>query len=101
MVNLPGTQEKGVFDALRYHLLQTLQFFVVKTSDGSHDLLETYTFTFRYMDGHLDTIVFEPSKYMLTIKTLCQGFKGAIRALLRSLKDLPRLPGQSVPFDKQ
>lgn len=63
---------------------------------GSQTVLESYSFTFEYHHGILSSIQLSPTNHTFVFGNLRRSFKGAIRALLRSLRDLPRLPGSTT-----
>ncbi|KAK5369347.1 hypothetical protein LTR20_007627 [Exophiala xenobiotica] len=83
--------EDGIFEALQRSYLDTLQVFITKAADP-RDVLETYSFAFKYVDGRLNSILLAPTSRSLVLENFQKSFKSVIRALLRSLKDLPRLP---------
>jgi hypothetical protein len=85
-------QEDGIFEALQRNYLDTLQVFITKAADP-RAVLETYSFAFKYIDGRLNSILLAPTSRSLVLENFQKSFKSVIRALLRSLKDLPRLPG--------
>ncbi|KAK5478839.1 hypothetical protein LTR43_004097 [Exophiala xenobiotica] len=83
--------EDGIFEALQRSYLDTLQVFITKAADP-RAVLETYSFAFKYVDGRLNSILLAPTSRSLVLENFQKSFKSVIRALLRSLKDLPRLP---------
>jgi len=66
--------------------------FVTKAAEPL-TILETYSFVFTYTQGRVISIELTPTKRSLVLENFQKSFKGAIRTLLRSLKELPRLPG--------
>ena len=89
-------QEEGVFEYLRNGHLEALQIFVIQDDASTQTPIETYSFAFQYKDGRPDTIHFGNSKQTFLTTQIHQGLKVAIRSLLSSLKDLPRLPGITI-----
>ncbi|KAK5264273.1 hypothetical protein LTR99_003580 [Exophiala xenobiotica] len=83
--------EDGIFEALQRSYLDTLQVFITKAADP-RAVLETYSFAFKYVDGRLNSILLAPTSRSLVLENFQKSFKSVIRALLRSLQDLPRLP---------
>ncbi|KIW62466.1 hypothetical protein PV04_10639 [Phialophora macrospora] len=97
--------EEGVFDALERGYLQDLQVFVTKTSEGQLSVLENYHFVFAYEQGRVSSIQVNPTNHTFTLENVHKSFKASIRALLRSLRGLPRLParrrlGMSLAYNK-
>jgi hypothetical protein len=66
---------------------------VTKTSQGQLSVLENYHFVFAYEQGRVSSIQVNPTNHTFTLENVHKSFKASIRALLRSLRDLPRLPG--------
>lgn len=85
-----------MFESLRHGHLEALQIFVVQDSANTQTLVETYRFSFKYKNGLVDRVRFEPSNQTPFTAQLRHSLKFAIRGLLGSLKDLPRLPGMSI-----
>ncbi|ETI20319.1 hypothetical protein G647_08353 [Cladophialophora carrionii CBS 160.54] len=97
--------EKGVFDALERGYLEDLQVFVTKSSQGQLSVLENYHFVFAYEQGRVSSVQVNPMNHTFTLENVHKSFKASIRALLRSLRDLPRLPahrrlGMSLAYNK-
>ena len=88
-------QEKGVFDALDRGYLESVQVFVSRSSRGKLSLLENYNFVFEYEEGRVSGIRVSPLDQNFTPGQVHKSFKAATRGLLRSLRDIPRLPGLS------
>ncbi|EXJ82467.1 hypothetical protein A1O3_06280 [Capronia epimyces CBS 606.96] len=86
--------ENGVFEALEHGYLNTLQVFVTDNNGSTPTVLETYCFTFSYDGGRVSSVEFSPTNHVFVLEHLHKSFKAAIRALLRSLKQLPRLPAR-------
>ena len=86
-------QEQGVFDALERGYLEGLQVFVTKTSQGKLSVLENYHFVFAYEQGRIRSVQVNPTNHIFILENVHKSFKAATRALLRTLRDLPRLPG--------
>ncbi|KIV83182.1 hypothetical protein PV11_05232 [Exophiala sideris] len=85
--------EDGVFEALQYGYLETLQIFITKVGEPL-TVLETYSFVFTYTQGQVSSIELTPTKRSLVLENFQKSFKAVIRTLLRSVKDLPRLPAR-------
>lgn len=85
-----------MFESLRHGHLEALQIFVVEDNAHTQTLVETYCFSFKYKNGLVDRIRFEPSNQTPLTAQLRHSLKLAIRGLLGSLKNLPRLPGMSI-----
>ncbi|EXJ54587.1 hypothetical protein A1O7_09928 [Cladophialophora yegresii CBS 114405] len=97
--------EQGVFDALERGYLQDLQVFVTRSSQGQLSVLENYHFVFAYEKGRVSSVQVNPTNHTFTLENVHKSFKASIRALLRSLRDLPRLParrrlGMSLAYNK-
>ena len=90
--SLTCTKESGVFDALARSYLDVLHVFV--TSNAKHDspILETYTYTFEYRENHVANIRIGETGKVFSLIDSQKSFKAAIRALLRTMKELPPLP---------
>ena len=92
-----AVQEQGVFDALEYGYLEGLQVFVTKTSRGQVSVLENYHFVFAYEQGRVSSVQISPTNHTFVLGDVHKNFRAAARALIRSLRDLPRPPG--MPLD--
>jgi hypothetical protein len=82
-----------VFHALERGYLDTLQVFVTNPSATDLSVLESYHFTFAYEHARVRGIRVSPVEHTFELKSAQKSFRAAARALLRSLRDLPRLPG--------
>lgn len=69
---------------------------LIKNTTGPETVLESYSFNFGYDHGHLSSIRLTPTNHIFIFEPFQRGFKAAIRAQLRSLRDLPRLPGSTT-----
>jgi hypothetical protein len=67
--------------------------FVTKTTEGKLSILENFHFVFAYEQGCVSSIRLSPTDHTFVLGEVQKSFKAATRALLRSLRDLPRLPG--------
>ncbi|KIX04221.1 uncharacterized protein Z518_07775 [Rhinocladiella mackenziei CBS 650.93] len=86
--------EYGVFEALQRGYLDRLQVFVTNNTGSDLTILETYHFCFSYDHGRVHGIQLSPPNHTFVLENFQKSFKAAIRALLRSLQDLPRLPAR-------
>lgn len=69
---------------------------LINHTTGPHTVIESYSFNFRYDHGHLSSIRLTPTNHIIIFGAFERGFKAAIRAQLRSLRDLPLLPGSTT-----
>ncbi|OAP54663.1 hypothetical protein AYL99_11111 [Fonsecaea erecta] len=86
--------EKGVFDALHRTYLDSLRVFVTNATESQPMIVETYHFAFAYEQGRVTGVRLDPVNHAFVLENAHKSFKAAIRALLRSLRDLPRLPAR-------
>ncbi|EXJ81566.1 hypothetical protein A1O1_07630 [Capronia coronata CBS 617.96] len=86
--------ERGVFEALEHGFLDTLQVFVTDNNGDPPTVIESYRFAFSYNNGLINSIELSPTNHVFVLDHFQKSFKTAIRALLRSLKCLPRLPAR-------
>jgi hypothetical protein len=88
------SQEDGVFDALGLAYLDVLHLFVTSGASDDAEILESYTYAFKYQGQQVSGVRIGETGRALSIAASQKSFKAAIRALLRTMKDLPNLPGQ-------
>jgi hypothetical protein len=89
-----NVQEEGVFEAIDNGYLESLQIFVTQKSDSEQTVIESYKFQFNYASSGIRSVKISPgSNRVFILEDVHRSFKSAIRALLRSLKGLPRLSG--------
>ncbi|OAL22115.1 hypothetical protein AYO22_07475 [Fonsecaea multimorphosa] len=86
--------EQGVFDALHRSYLDSLRVFVTKATESQPVIVETYHFAFAYDHGRVTGVRLSPLDQAFVLENVHKSFKAAIRALLRSLRNLPRLPAR-------
>ncbi|KAJ9614524.1 hypothetical protein H2200_002661 [Cladophialophora chaetospira] len=97
--------EQGVFEALKRGYLESLYVFITKTSRSRVSIVENYRFVFAYEQGKVHSVQINPMDQVFTLESVHKTFKVATRALLRLLRDLPRLParrklGMSLAYNK-
>ncbi|EXJ61174.1 uncharacterized protein A1O5_11966 [Cladophialophora psammophila CBS 110553] len=83
--------EQGVFEALDRGFLDSLRVFVTQTTEKQPVVVETYHFVFAYDFGRVTSVRLSPTDQGFVLENVHKSFKAAIRALLRSLRALPRL----------
>ncbi|KIW93161.1 uncharacterized protein Z519_05766 [Cladophialophora bantiana CBS 173.52] len=83
--------EQGVYDALDRGYLDSLRVFVTQTTEKQPVIVETYHFVFAYDFGRVTGVRLSPTNQAFVLENVHKSFKAAIRALLRSLRALPRL----------
>ncbi|OQV03309.1 HORMA domain-containing protein [Cladophialophora immunda] len=86
--------EQGVFDALHRNYLESLRVFVTKATGSNQEIVETYHFTFAYERDRIISVRLSLADHAFVLENVHKSFKAAIRALLRSLRNLPRLPAR-------
>lgn len=82
-----------MFNAIEKTYLDVLQIFITTSSGSSKAIQETYTYSFTYLDNAVASVEMKEYEQFLSLKDAQRSFKTGIRNLLRSLKDLPVLPG--------
>ena len=87
-----------MFDALKRSYLDILHVFVTSKAGQDDSILETYTYTFEYLAGHVTNVRIAESGNTFSLADSQKSFKAAIKALLRMMKDLPTLPSMSTKF---
>jgi hypothetical protein len=95
-VSANRSQEDGVFDALRLAYLDILHLFVTSSASDDAEILESYTYAFEYQGQQVSSVRIGETGGALSMAASQKSFKAAIRALLRTMKDLPYLPGQYI-----
>lgn len=93
-------EEVGVFGALQRSYLDMLHVFVTSTAQQDAPILETYTYTFEYHGNHVTNVRIGETGKAFSLANSQKSFKTAIRALLRTMKDLPALPSWLTPTPK-
>lgn len=90
------SQENGVFDALENSFLDILHVFITSDVADDNAILETYTYSFEYEGPQITGVRIGETEKGLTLIESQKSFKAAIRALLRTMKDLPPLPSSII-----
>lgn len=95
-------QEYGAFDALKKHVLRAIQLRIFDSADRPSDVVETYTFTFRYSGrcGNSSALAgFDmrgPHGEAYTVKNARYALGSFIRRLVALCNTLPDLPGMTL-----
>ncbi|KAL2840559.1 HORMA domain-containing protein [Aspergillus pseudoustus] len=95
--------ETGIFDALSKSVLEAVQLTIVADKQEPDNVLESYTFSFKYTGGagqlnsRLESLSIEPVGYMTDVKTAQSarvGLESIIRRLITLSSFLPQLPNK-------
>ncbi|EAW06931.1 putative meiosis specific protein Hop1 [Aspergillus clavatus NRRL 1] len=95
--------ENGIFDALRKNVLSAVQFTIILDKDEPENVLESYTFTFKYTGGHgvvnsrLESLSINPVGCVADVKTAQTarvGLEMIVRRLITLSAFLPTLPNK-------
>ncbi|OJJ59606.1 hypothetical protein ASPSYDRAFT_57174 [Aspergillus sydowii CBS 593.65] len=95
--------ETGIFDALSKSVLEAVQLTIIADKEAPDNVLESYTFSFRYTDGlgdinrRLKTLSIEPCGYVADMKsaqTARVGLETIVRRLITLSAFLPTLPNK-------
>ncbi|KAL3492382.1 HORMA domain-containing protein [Aspergillus germanicus] len=93
--------ETGIFDALSKSVLEAIQLTIVADKAEPDNVLESYTFSFKYTGGagqlysRLESLSIEPVGYVADIKsaqTARMGLESIVRRLITLSAFLPTLP---------
>jgi hypothetical protein len=76
--------------------LEVLQVFVASDTGDRREIFEAYTYMFQYSSSRLTTVQIGETSRVFSVIERQKSFKAAIRALLRVMKMLPRLPSVSL-----
>jgi meiosis-specific protein HOP1 len=106
---LNPNQENGIFDALKKCFLAAIQLTIFVDKNAPHNILESYTFSFKYsgelgdLDKSLVGITFETTDTncdadVETRKSARRGLEMIIRRLLLLNAFFPNLPSMKIPF---
>lgn len=96
-------KEHGIFDALQKHVLEAVQLTVLVDKDIPSNVLESYTFTFKYtggyndVDGRLESLSLDPVGCvadMKTVQSARMGLEMIVRRLITLSAFLPALPSK-------
>ncbi|RHZ69383.1 hypothetical protein CDV55_102220 [Aspergillus turcosus] len=95
--------ENGIFDALKRNVLGAIQFTILVDKDKPENVLETYTFTFKYSRGsggvnsRLESLSINPVGCVADLKTAQTarvGLETIVRRLITLSTFLPNLPNK-------
>ncbi|PYH35035.1 putative meiosis specific protein Hop1 [Aspergillus neoniger CBS 115656] len=95
--------ETGIFDALSKNVLEAVQLTILVDKDAPENVLESYTFTFRYagaggdVNNRLESLSLEPMGCvadMKTAQTARIGLETIVRRLITLSAFLPTLPNK-------
>ncbi|PYH94719.1 hypothetical protein BO71DRAFT_409099 [Aspergillus ellipticus CBS 707.79] len=95
--------ETGIFDALSRNVLEAVQLTILVDKDAPDNVLESYTFSFKYtggsrdIDSRLESLSIEPMGYVADIKsaqTARIGLETIVRRLITLSAFLPTLPNK-------
>ncbi|KAL4867754.1 hypothetical protein BDV12DRAFT_170783, partial [Aspergillus spectabilis] len=95
--------ESGIFDALSKSVLEAVQLTIITDQGAPDNVLESYTFSFRYNEGlgdlpkRLESLSIEPCGYVADMKsaqTARVGLEMIIRRLIALSAFLPTLPNK-------
>jgi hypothetical protein len=71
-----------------------LQVFITTPAGKSQSIQETYTYSFTYFENAVASVEWKEQQQFLSLADAQRSFKTAIRSLLRSIQDLPSIPGK-------
>ncbi|KAL3456311.1 HORMA domain-containing protein [Aspergillus heterothallicus] len=95
--------ETGIFDALRKNVLEAIQLTIVANKQEPDNVLESYTFSFKYSGGagslhsRLESLSIEPVGLVTDVKTAQTarvGLESIVRRLITLSAFLPTLPNK-------
>ncbi|KAL4779308.1 HORMA domain-containing protein [Aspergillus varians] len=95
--------ETGIFDALSKSVLEAVQLTIIADKEAPENVLESYTFSFRYTNGlgdldrRLESLSIEPCGYVADMKsaqTARVGLETIVRRLITLSAFLPTLPNK-------
>ncbi|KAL2809897.1 HORMA domain-containing protein [Aspergillus granulosus] len=95
--------ETGIFDALSRSVLEAIQLTIVADKEEPDNVLESYTFSFKYTGGaeklnsRLESLSIEPVGYVTDVKsaqTARVGLESIVRRLITLSAFLPTLPNK-------
>ncbi|KAL4972544.1 HORMA domain-containing protein [Aspergillus desertorum] len=95
--------ETGIFDALSKSVLEAIQLTVIADKDAPENVLESYTFSFRYserlgdLSKRLESLSIQPCGYVANMKsahTARVGLESIVRRLITLSSFLPTLPNK-------
>ena len=83
-----------MFSAVEASYLDQLQILIITKDGAAQAIQETYTYSFTYLNNAVASVELKEKHQSLSLSDAQRSFKAAIRNLLRSIKDLPQLPGK-------
>ncbi|KAL2869854.1 putative meiosis specific protein Hop1 [Aspergillus lucknowensis] len=95
--------ETGIFDALSKSVLEAVQLTIVADKEAPENVLESYTFSFKYtgklgeLNTRLESLSIEPFGYVTDVKsaqTARIGLESIVRRLITLSAFLPTLPNK-------
>ncbi|KAL4965023.1 putative meiosis specific protein Hop1 [Aspergillus stella-maris] len=95
--------ETGIFDALSKSVLEAVQLTIIADKEAPDNVLESYTFSFRYSEGlgnlhkRLESLSIQPCGYVADMKsaqTARVGLETIVRRLITLSSFLPTLPNK-------
>ncbi|EAA62676.1 hypothetical protein AN5516.2 [Aspergillus nidulans FGSC A4] len=95
--------EMGIFDALSKSVLEAIQLTIIADKEAPENVLESYTFSFRYseklgdLSKRLESLSIQPCGYVANMKsayTARAGLESIVRRLITLSSFLPTLPNK-------
>ncbi|KAE8132254.1 meiosis specific protein Hop1 [Aspergillus pseudotamarii] len=95
--------ENGIFDALRKNILEAIQLTILVDKDAPQNVLESYTFSFKYaggsenVDSCLESLSIDPVGYVADMRSAQSarvGLETIVRRLITLSTFLPTLPNK-------
>ncbi|KAL4776521.1 HORMA domain-containing protein [Aspergillus nidulans var. acristatus] len=95
--------ETGIFDALSKSVLEAIQLTIIADKEAPENVLESYTFSFRYseklgdLSKRLESLSIQPCGYVANMKsayTARVGLESIVRRLITLSSFLPTLPNK-------
>ncbi|RAQ60210.1 putative meiosis specific protein Hop1 [Aspergillus flavus] len=95
--------ENGIFDALRKNILEAIQLTILVDKDAPQNVLESYTFSFKYaggsgnVDSCLESLSIDPVDYVADMRSAQSarvGLETIVRRLITLSTFLPTLPNK-------
>jgi hypothetical protein len=98
-------QENGIFDALRRNILEAIQLTILVDKDKPENVLESYTFSFKYaggsgnIDSCLESLSIDPVGCVADMRSAQSarvGLETIVRRLITLSAFLPTLPSTAI-----
>lgn len=95
----------GIFDALSKSVLEAIQLTIIADKEAPENVLESYTFSFRYseklgdLSKRLESLSIQPCGYVANMKsayTARAGLESIVRRLITLSSFLPTLPSEQT-----